>query len=472
MKVLSTSIALLSYVSMALAVKQFKFCREFTSQPADAQEQQGVNITLLQDSTVLLFGLKDLPDTNIPLLYDEKYNLKENRDGFVLCTEELVASGECSKIGEFRIKKTADLQQPLLNMFAKKGDQFFYPINNSGVYCLYGYHSSEEPGVEYRFYKPYGSLTSSDAKKWKFVTFVAIPLAIILLLGFGAKFLFTKRKGDKTSLVFGSVDAACSLMSIMLFNYYMLLTTKLNVFDVEGYSPLQGEFFFGLLSNRVLFEYSSSIMHLLVYSFLLAFSKGGNGTVYDQSVKPTRAYGYVCLAILFASVWVQTGLYGIYERFDLLMNLINNFGYYVIWGFIFQYSKITISEITNESTKRKFIRSRRLTIFTPVFLSLISGFSMIALSFNASQNFVQEHPEIDPVKDMDKVFIHTMENSNSRSIILAVLENLPSLSFFIIILGYSAIWQTTKSGEKLASKDNNMSDPDTENLLVDFKEKV
>lgn len=450
---ISHSLALLGYVSIALGLKQFQYCKRFPQERINAKEQQGINLTVAQDSSLLIFNLKDLSSTNIPSDYDLKYDLKENRDEFVLCSEKgLVAGGECSSGAGFNVgvKDGAELHGEIFNRFGKKGDHFFYPVHEEGTYCLYGHHHSEEYGVTYLFFRPYGSLTPKDSRTLKVLLYLLFPLEGLLWLFLGVRAYISYRNAKPSS---SSFEKICLVLSVLAFNYHSQCFVLLQNIDQEGYNPTITSFMGYGFGMQSIMAFSAGLVNLNFIIILFQMSKGASGIIRENDFKFSKLVKALAASILFAETWVKTGLYERYHAVDVLMNFIRTFGYYAIYILMLKCSAKTLKEIKSIETKRKFIAARRLTILAPLFLQLVSLSSIGMLGYANCES----------LKDSQEGFVNFESSGVPDSFAWAVVENLPSFSMFIIVLGYTVIWREDDNGDS-AYEDSELSERGKENV--------
>lgn len=460
----TTSISVLALASMVIAGKQFQFCRDFDGPTVHQRQVPGFDITIDQDTTLLAFRLKDLPYTNIPFTYDADYDLEQNDDGFKVCTEEMMTKGECEAVGEFTIKIKGDESQissPLMSVFAGASSNIFYPIDESGIYCVIGVHEYPDICVHTKFIQPNGSLPVYHYWKMIVLSHLVNPIDFLIAL-----FAITK-------LIRAKLDKTAQPISMFGRNIYAFaITNAIHKFcemnDLKIANDADGGVlgFWSFISEFVSNSFALGSFGFMV-NILYSFSVGNGGLLYSDAVKPSKKYFF--FIILYMTMMQQIRTYRVNgldkeNYFFATMQLISSLSVIGLFVILFKSSKATLNKIEDQKIKRSYKISRNLVIFTPILLSSISAISLSIWSYKSAEKIVKEGSNLDLV--LESVFINALENNTHHRFIWTLLDSLSYFNFTIISLGFLIIWRS-----QLAVNEDDSEDGKIELVEEFFDEK-
>lgn len=456
----STSISVLALASLALAGKQFKTCVDFGGSTIHDKQTPGFNITVKEDTSLLIYRLKDLPYTNIPLGYDKDYDLEQNEDDFKICDEQMVSKGECSTIGEFSFKTKGDkslISSPIVNVFAKPGFQTFYPIQEPGVYCFIGTHEYPENCVFTKFIQPHGYLPVDQY--WKMILFSHLISPIDCLIALFAIIKLVKlrlNKDNQSVSVLGRQIFGFAIVNAIykVGNMYSLRALNHTGFTFWNFAT-------AFLSNPFRLGSLFTLM-----SLLYAFANGYGGLLYSDECKTSKKFIFLNFLYLVAiqnTELVPPNLNGA----DLVYYRICRVSYVVsLVGMVFIYiksSKATLNKIEDKVMKRNYKLSRNLAIFSPILLFLTSVMAMTVWGYKSSLD-VMKTSTLDVL--MEKIVINAVESKVRHRFIWALLENMTSFSWTVIALGFMIIWR-----KQLTVNDNTSEVEKTDLVEITVDEK-
>lgn len=485
-------------VPMTMAKKQFKYCDYFTTQPSIGEfGQQGINFTFLTESTLLIMSEAEAGNSNAPLVFNDDYNLfnKEDPMDFGICNESMVEMDEynsCLKVGTFNVHhrtNPAMFKATVINTVGQTNDTFFYPVEKSGKYCFYGYHSSEEPGIQYKFIKPYGSLNPIDDGKYKVLTLLIIPLEIAAAVFMVINCILISKKAKKLGISTEKLKTVINPKGGIIFlcfvtlMYHYQIYNQLNFLKTAGYDDdfddgvdKIGHYVYIFLNVLVVFCYQQVLYVLFIFSH-------GCFAILRDEIKPSdnkkfKIISYTILMAKFVQL-LELKFPNFGFNFSNIINaligfIIPIFGDLLMYIMIWKSSRKTALEITNLATKRKFKKSAKLVLLIPISLQILSIFlgiafmSKISLNDNLNfQNYSTTSPNLD--ESARSIIVETeMEKFYTTSLIMPIFGNLIEFSLPLIIIGLGLIWRQDDSiMEKLANDDRSTRDNDLESASVE-----
>lgn len=427
-------IALGAIASIASA-DYFKTCEEIIAGGGVDGKTQYSSISiraLRNDTRYTMFKLTDLPNTNIPFMkYGKGYDFVNNKDGFHICNEDMIAAGKCAKEDAFTIRQ----EETAVDFYVsnvKYNDEFrgyTNIVDKSGIYCVLGYHESPEKSFEVTTSQAFGSLGVPEYYLMTFMKKYLFPLDIVIFI-YQFSQIFKSHRKPVSVLTTGPFFA----LAISLLAYHTLELSKLSL---ENSTPEYKQQ--NIACWVAFFDLAHTGLFLLMVSLFYTLSRGA---FILGEVRPSKTFVGLSMFVAFVKVYTSTTNFGEdYNKFDLLMLYADIFAYLPVWILMFKHSKATQKTITDPEVKRKFTASRRLTIFTPISLFVIGAFSSFTLSYMSSKQFLETNSDIDPAKDFEKVFIHNLENILVHAKTWSFLENMSGFSIPIILIGYNIIWR-------------------------------
>ncbi len=232
--ILIKCLVLILSLTLAMA-KNLGQCNKILA-PDEAGESAFINITALEETSLLVFHVTDIEKTNIPLYFNDQTSLMNIEDGFYLCTKELFDDGHCSNVGEFVIRyENGGPQEEIINKLLQKGDKVSYNVTDDGVYCIYTHAASD--GVQYKITQPYGNLSIDEKQELNVLLFSLLPLDFILLIFWGWKWWSLKKQEQK----FTSVQKTLFQLSLLTYFYHenhRLVLNYINQNDMTSQSLL------------------------------------------------------------------------------------------------------------------------------------------------------------------------------------------------------------------------------------------
>lgn len=421
---LSTTISLLALASLGLAGKQFKLCRDFDSLGGTYDTQiPGLNITVKEEASLLVYPLKDVPLTNIPVGFGKSYNLKDNDDGFTICDDQMVFKSDCSAVGEYSLK--APISSSILNVFAQPGFETFYPIHEPGIYCVIVVHEHPDDCVSVKFLQPYGILPVESF--WKMMVFkkFIIPIDFLLALFAITKLIQVKLNRRKALSYLGRNICTFIILNAGYKLIYTFQLIFLNANDIHWIS-----FIIITTLNCVWIYCLDMFIEQLYY-----FSQGYGGLLYDEISTITLKFRII--GQIYSGVGRFVDITVIYSEIDVIINKILNLigasSFMAMYIIYFKSSKESLEKIEDGELKRKYNVIRTVAVVVPIISSLVSVLTIIGKYF-ASSDILERTASV------NHIFGTSLELENLR-LIEALLENLISFSWTIISFTLVVIWR-------------------------------
>lgn len=405
--------------------------------PDEAGETASINITALEETSLLVFHVTDIERTNIPLYFNDETGLLNTADGFYLCTKELHDDGHCSHIGQFVIRyENGGPKEEIINKLLQKGDKVSYNVTDDGVYCIYTHAIGE--GVQFKVTQPYGNLSIDGKQELNVLLYILTPLDFILLIFWGCK-LWSLRK---QKLTFSSVQSTLFLLCLMTYGYHDNL--RLTLFYVNK-NDMESQSFFW----RVMYTLSSNLsIWLMITTFgtYYMWTGGPPGT----SIKENKRKDTILMILL--------GLYGMFSEFFAffptqdstprsLTKFIEFFFYgakvmkLLIWAFLLLRLGETIKNTSDFKVKRKLELSRQLAISLPVLIIFTSIFCQFVTSFDTFARSLRKS------QSNESVIVNALENSVHYGFVFGLVKNLAYFIIPFMNIGLIYIWREDKANE-------------------------
>jgi len=408
--------------------------------PDEPGESAYINITALQDTSLLVFHVTDIEKTNIPLYFNDDTKLWNTEDGFYLCTKELHDDGHCSNIGEFVIRyENGGPQEEIINKLVQKDDKLTYNITDDGVYCIYT-HTIDGEGVQYKISQPYGTLSIDDKQRFDVILFTLIPFDMALLIYWAIQYFMSKRSDQELTSVQKTLFQIC-------FSTYLFHDHDRIILDYTNRDDLPvGLSFWNFM--RIASEFFGIFCLLTIVWLYYLWTESPSGTI----VKEPHGNPFVIKSLMTTYI-IFAGFFAIFPSYDttpaVLKNLINTFYYGemlmkpIIWGTLVLYLNNTIMKTTNSQVKRKFELSRQLVISLPVFIVFTSIFCQFVTSFDTFARSLKKS------QSNEAVVVNALENSVHYGFVFGLIKNLGDFTLPLISIGLIYIWRPEGKSNEL-----------------------
>lgn len=405
--------------------------------PDEAGESAFINITALEETSLLVFHVTDIERTNIPLYFNDQTSLMNIEDGFYLCTKELFDDGHCSNVGEFVIRyENGGPQEEIINKLLQKGDKVSYNVTDDGVYCIYTHAASD--GVQYKITQPYGNLSIDEKQELNVLLFSLLPLDVILLVFWGWKWWRLEKQEQK----FTSVQK--TLCKLCLFTYFYHENHRL-VLDYINRNDMTSQ---TLLWRVLLVLCANGSIWLMITIFWLyhLWIDSPSGVIVKEDKKTVTAF-----LMLLGLYGVVSEFFAIYPTQDVtpvpLLHLVSVFHYgakilkVLIWAFLLISLGETIKKSNDSKVKRKFEVSKQLSILIPVFIIFTSIFCQFVTSFDTFARSLKKS------QSNESVIVNALENSVHYGFVFGLVQNMAYFIIPLINISLIYVWREDKVNE-------------------------
>ncbi|CCH44918.1 putative membrane protein [Wickerhamomyces ciferrii] len=431
------SLLILGLLGYSLADRTFKRCQPIADPKLSDKHQPSIDIkNVHQDTHVLLFHITDLPKTNIPFDFNDRYDF-QNGD-MKLCTQDLINSGECTTEEGFTltIDKDLELNDTIVNKVIKVGETFHYPIEKPGVFCAIGYHESRKPQLKINHSQPFGFITL-EQHIFKDILYYINFFSIGLLMLFISKKMKDQRNSTKhqylPSTMLNIFLTSLSFLPVYI-NQYLVLMLK------EGYDKVNkvNEFYMGLIINGLLLmNFSITFMGLTHLYAACMNSRSVSEIKNDKLFKV-----YIGLIVLY-----PFGTF-IKESEQFKIPVVESLRYpsgLLILGITFAVSKIPLNDSKLDlNYKLKFQKTRRLAIFTTIGLWLISFIYESVNVFRQSFRIGDSINETSKLPYYQLKIILTLEDDAKYDVLSVFMNKIEYCAPLIIAIGAIFIWRGVK----------------------------
>ncbi|CCH43219.1 putative membrane protein [Wickerhamomyces ciferrii] len=405
--------------------------------PDEPGELSSINLTAIQDTSLLVFHITDIEYTNIPLYFNDAMDLMNTEDGFYLCTPDLQKDGHCPHIGEFVIRsENGGPREQIINKLIKKGEKLSYNVTDTGMYCIYTHQDrGSGQGVEYKIKQPYGNLSIVMGQELDFLNFLMQPITLIMLLIIGIKWW----KNTKIGVKFNSIEN--TLIQITWCYYSFVFARALVLYQLNKYDWNNKSWFWNLMLMIV--NFGNIFFQLSIYWFFYLWTESPQGQIVKTPSNPGFILkGLMCLQVIFS------GFFALFPTREATnSNLLSSVGIFhwgekiitvLIWISLVLDLSLTITNAFDSKTKRKFQYSRQLVISVPVFLIFTSIFIQFVTSFDTFARSLKKS------QSNESVIVNALENSVHYSFIFGIVENLSYFIIPLITIGLYKIWKDDK----------------------------
>lgn len=425
----------LLFLSLSLSLaKNVGQCNKIMAPDAPG-ETAFINITALQETSLLVFHVTDIEKTNIPLYFNDRTKLLNTEDGFYLCTKELFNDGHCSNVGQFVIRyENGGPQEEIINKLLQKGDTLSYNVTDTGVYCIYT-HENHGEGVSYKIVQPYGNLSIDSAQELDVLMFVLLPIDLAILIFWAFRYWRVLRNIPKEDRQIESSLISLSFSNFLYHDNKRTVLSYLNKNDLSTSSK-----FLVLLFK--LGGFFGIFMMINIFWFFYLWTQSPQGKSIVKTAGPgTGKFIRFMLGLYFMSA----GFFCIFPTKDstpeFLISFIPLFHYgekiikFIIWLTLILGLNRTVSKAADHKAKRKFELSRQLTISVPLIMVFTSIFCQFVISFDTFARTLKKS------QSNESVIVNVLENTVHYGFVFGLVINLGYFIVPLIIIGLIYIWK-------------------------------
>lgn len=405
-------------------------------------ERAFINITALQETSLLVFHVTDIEKTNIPLYFNDKTKLLNTEDGFYLCTKELFNDGHCTNVGEFVIRyENGGPQEEIINKTLQKGDTISYNVTDTGVYCIYT-HEDHGEGVSYKIVQPYGNLSIDAAQEFDVLLFVLLPLDFAILIFWGFRYWKVLKKIPKEDRQIETSLIGLTFGNFLYHDNKRTILNYLNKNDVSNSIEIWSILFrlggfFGIFTM------------ISIFWFFYLWTQSPQGKSIVKTAGPGTGKFIRFLLTLYA---ISSGFFSIFPTKDstpeFLISFIPLFHYgekfikFLIWLTLILGLNRTVAKASDHKAKRKFELSRQLTISIPLIMVFTSIFCQFVISFDTFARTLKKS------QSNESVIVNALENTVHYGFVFGLVINLGYFILPLIIIGLIYIWKIDLNQER------------------------